>query len=290
VKVVQIDVSPVNVGNRIPTDVPVVGDASEGLTELLPLLQRKTERDFLQQAQSGMHAWRTNMARLEDPRRDPIQPQYLMGVINRHASDDAILSSDSGTIATWSARHWDIRGDRQFYLSGNLATMAPGLPYTIAAQVAHPGRQCITLIGDGGFAMLMAEFETAARYELPIKVFVCNNGALAQILWEQMVLGYPEFGCRFQRHASYAPWAEACGGRGIRVEHPGDLEPAVKDALEYSGPALVDVIVNADEPPMPGKVSYDQAKHFAEAFLKGQPRKATIASTLFRDKITELRS
>ncbi len=289
-QVVQIDISASLVGNRIPTDVPLVGDAAETLRALLPLLQRKDDRSFLERAQQGMAEWRSNMEALDDSERDPIAPQHLMGVIDRLADDNAILSSDSGTIATWSARHFTIRGDRQFYLSGNLATMAPGLPYTNAHQWAHPGRQCIAFIGDGGFAMLMAEFNTAVRYELPIKVFVCNNGELGQILWEQMVLGYPEYGVRFQRYSNFAPWAEACGARGILVERPADLEPAVREALAYPGPALVDVRVNPDEPPMPGKVSYQQAKKFAAAFLKGQPNKAAIASTLFKDKISELRS
>jgi pyruvate dehydrogenase (quinone)/pyruvate oxidase len=230
------------------------------------------------------------MTALEAPDRDPIQPQYLMSVIDRYATDDAILSSDSGTIATWAARHFDIRGDRHFMLSGNLATMAPGLPYTIAAQWAHPGRQCIAFVGDGGFAMLMAEFDTACRYQLPIKVFVNNNSELGQIMWEQMVLGYPEFGIRFSQFSHFAPWAEACGGRAWEVTEPGDLERVVKEALDHPGPALVDVHVNPDEPPLPAKVTYDQAKSFALAWLRGQPRKATIASTLLRDKIDQLKS
>jgi pyruvate dehydrogenase (quinone) len=175
-------------------------------------------------------------------------------------------------------------------LSANLATMAPGLPYTIAAQVAHPGRQCIAFVGDGGFAMMMAEFLTAARYGLPINVFVVNNGELGQILWEQMVLGFPEYGVRWEQRADYASWATACGGMGLQVEKPGNVEVAVREALAYEGPALVDVAVNPDEPPMPPKVTYEQAEGFAEAFLKGQPRRATIASTLLRDKVDQLKS
>jgi thiamine pyrophosphate-dependent acetolactate synthase large subunit-like protein len=168
--------------------------------------------------------------------------------------------------------------------------MAPGLPYTIANQVAHPGRQCIAFVGDGGFAMLMAEFGTACRYGLPIKVVINNNASLGQIMWEQLVLGYPEFGIRFDRPPDFAPWAEACGGRGIKVEKADEVEKAIEDALSYPGPALVDVLVNPDEPPMPGKVQYEQAKGFMKAFLSGQPRRATIASTLWRDKITEMRA
>jgi thiamine pyrophosphate-dependent acetolactate synthase large subunit-like protein len=230
------------------------------------------------------------MAALEDPDRDPIQPQYLMRLIDRHADNDAIMASDSGTIATWSARHFDIRGDRQYYLSGNLATMAPGLPYTIAAQWAHPGRQCIAFVGDGGYAMLMAETLTAIRHDLPVKVFINNNAEYGQILWEQMVLGFPEFGVRHAGVADYASFAQANGALGLRVQKAADLEGAVVQALAHPGPAVVDVLTNPDEPPMPPKVSYEQAKGFAKAFLKGQPHKATIASTLFRDKIAELRS
>ncbi len=290
VRCVQIDSDPVRAGNRMPTDVPLVGDARDTLQALLPLLERKADRGLLEKAQAGMEEWCADLHALEDPEREPIQPQYLMRVVDRLARDDAILSSDSGTIATWAARHFDIRGDRQFYLSGNLATMAPGLPYTIAAQLAFPDRQCIAFVGDGGFAMLMAEFLTATRHGLPIKVVVCNNGLLGQILWEQMVLGYPEHGVRWERPADFAPWAEACGGMGITVEKPGDVESAIADALAHPGPALVDVRVNPDEPPMPAKIKYEQAKGFAQSFLKGQPRRASIASTVFRDRIEQFKS
>jgi pyruvate dehydrogenase (quinone)/pyruvate oxidase len=229
------------------------------------------------------------MAALESPRRTPIAPQYLMGVVNRAAAGDAILTCDSGTIATWAARHWTICGDRQFYLSGNLATMAPGLPYAIAMQLAHPGRQVIAFIGDGGFAMLMAEFHTAARLRLPITVVVNNNNSLGQILWEQMVLGFPEHGVKFGRPASdFSAWARSCGGYGRKVTDPGEVDEAVRQALAHDGPALVDVDVNPDEPPMPGKVTYDQAVKFAQAFLRGQPHRASIATTLFKDKISQL--
>jgi len=286
---VQIELDPMRLGNRLPLAAGLVGDAKETLEKLIPLLERNEDRSFLGRAQEGKRSWDESMAALASPEREPIQPQYLMQLIDRYVDDDAILNSDSGTIATWAARHFEIRGTREFYLSGNLATMAPGLPYTIAHQVAYPGRQCIAFVGDGGFAMLMAEFHSAAWHRLPIKVVVCNNGLLGQILWEQMALGYPEFGVRFPTHMDFAPWAESCGGLGIRVEKVGDLEPAMHEFLAHEGPALLDVVVNADEPPMPAKVTYDQAKKFAESFLKGTPRRATIASTIARDKIDQLK-
>jgi pyruvate dehydrogenase (quinone)/pyruvate oxidase len=289
VRTVQIEADPTRAGDRIPTEVPLVGDAAESLRALLPLLSVRQDRGFLAEAQEAMVDWREKMATLEGDERDPIQPQFLMRVIDRLADDDAILSADSGTIATWAARHFDIRGDRQFMLSGNLASMAPGLPYTIAAQIAHPGRQCIAFVGDGGFAMLMAEFLTAARYRLPIKVIINNNALLGQILWEQMALGFPEYGVRWEQAAHYAPWAEACGGKGIRVEKPGEVEAAIAAALAHPGPALVDVMVNPDEPPMPAKITYEQAKGFASSFLHGQGRRASIASTLVGDKISQLK-
>jgi pyruvate dehydrogenase (quinone) len=121
-------------------------------------------------------------------------------------------------------------------------------------------------------------------------VVVCNNGLLGQLRWEQMALGYPEYGVRFPMDMDFAPWAESCGGKGIRVEKAGDVEPAVREAFAYQGAALVDVVVNPDEPPMPAKVHYEEAKKFAMSFLKGTPRRATIASTLFRDKIERLKS
>jgi pyruvate dehydrogenase (quinone) len=290
VRVVQIEADPVRAGNRIPTEAPVIGDSKEALAALLPLLPAQRDLSFLASCQERMDAWRADMAALADPEREPIAPQYLMSVIDRHAADDAILTCDSGTIATWAARHWTIRAEREFFLSGNLATMAPGLPYAVAAQWAHPGRQVCAFVGDGGFAMLMAEFLTAARHRLPVKVFINNNGAYGQILWEQMVLGYPEFGVRHPSVADYAPWAASCGGYAAKVDEAADLDRAVREALAHDGPALVDCNVNPDEPPMPGTVSYDQAKHFAEAFLRGQPRKVAIATTLFKDKLQRLGS
>lgn len=289
VRVVQLEADPARAGRRMPTEVPMIGDAKEGLAALLPLLRRNDNRAHLAKYQAAMQKWRGDMRALEAGGRTPIAPQYLMSVVDTAADDDAILTCDSGTIATWAARHWTIRGDRKFYLSGNLATMAPGLPYAVAMQHAFPQRQVIAFIGDGGFAMLMAEFLTAAQHRLPIKVIVNNNNSLGQILWEQMVLGYPEHGVRYPRPPTdFSAWARACHGHGAKVTQAADLEGAVRTALAHDGPALVDVDVNPDEPPMPGKVRYEQAKKFAEAFLKGQPRQATIASTLFRDRIQKM--
>ncbi|MEN3303881.1 MAG: hypothetical protein V7603_83 [Micromonosporaceae bacterium] len=291
VTVVQVEADPVRAGNRLPTQVPLVGDVGATLEALLPLLRRHDDRGHLEKYQEKVRDWREKMAALESPDRDPIAPQYLARVLDELATDDAILTCDSGTVATWAARHWDIRGNREFYLSGNLASMAPGLPYAIAMQHAYPGRQVVAYIGDGGFAMLMAEFHTAAWQHLPVKVVINNNNSLGQILWEQMVLGFPEYGVRYgEPKPDYASWARAAGGYGVRVEKAAELPDAIRTAFAVDGPALVDVAVDPNEPPMPGKVSYEQAKKFAASFLKGQPHKAAIASTLFKDKIEQLKA
>ncbi|KXK63930.1 pyruvate oxidase [Micromonospora rosaria] len=289
--VVQVDVDPSLIGMRLPVDAPVCADARLALRHLLPLLTHTPDRSFLTTYQRKMDTWRSEMAALVDPQRSPIAPQYLMGCIDSAAADDAILTCDSGTIATWSARHWTIRGDREYYLSGNLATMAPGLPYAIAMQHAHPGRQVIAYVGDGGFAMLMAEFLTAVRHGLPIKVVVNNNNSYGQILWEQIILGYPEYAVRHREpEADFSTWARGCGAFGVKVTDAKALPGAIREALAYPGPALVDCDVNPNEPPMPGRIKYDQAKHFTEAFLRGQPHKVATLATVARDKINELRS
>jgi len=171
----------------------------------------------------------------------PVRPQYLARVVDRLAAGDAVLCSDSGTVATWSARHFDVRGDRHYLLSANLATMAAGLPYAVAAQWARPGRQCIAYVGSEGFAKLMAEFLTAVQHRLPVKVVVSNASRLGQLL-EPL---------RSPPAADFAAWAQACGGLGIRVEQAEAVEPAVRAILDHPGPALVDVLVDPDELPEP---------------------------------------
>jgi pyruvate dehydrogenase (quinone)/pyruvate oxidase len=290
VRVGQIEADPARAGARIATEVPVVGDAKEGLAALLPLLKHRGDGKFLKKYQKEMADWRKKMSVQADPGRNPIAPQYVVSVLDELAADDAVLTCDSGSIATWAARQWTIRGGREFFLSGNLATMAPGMPYAIGIQHAFPGRQVIGYVGDGGFSMLMAEFITAIQHKLPVKIVINNNNSLGQILWEQMVLGYPEYGVRYpEPFVNYAALAEANGALGVKVERAEDVRGAVRRVLAHAGPALLDVNVNAEEPPLPGKIEYAQAKKFTEAFLRGQPHKVTIATTLFKDKINELK-
>jgi pyruvate dehydrogenase (quinone)/pyruvate oxidase len=218
----------------------------------------------------------------------PMKPQVFADAIGKLIDDDAIIACDSGTIATWFARHIPARGDQMHSLSGTLATMANGLPYAIAAQIAYPDRQCIAYVGDGGFSMLMAEFVTAVKYKLPIKVFINKNNALGMIKWEQMVfLGNPEFGCELQP-IDFAAFARACGGHGFTVEDPKRCHDIVAQALATPGPVIVEGVVDPNEPPMPGKIKAKQAIHFAEALARGTPGRMKIITTVAGDKVREM--
>ena len=167
--------------------------------------------------------------------------------------------------------------------------MAPGLPYAIAIQHAYPGRQVIAFVGDGGFAMLMAEFHTAGRYGLPIKVVINNNNALGRSSGSRWSSAIPEHGVRFgEPQPDYAAWARGCGGFGARVDKPGELRDASARRSPTTGRRSSTSRSTRTSRPMPAKVTYEQAKKFAEAFLRGQPHKAAIATTLFKDRITRL--
>src|SRR5437588_9921916 len=192
---VQIELDPKRIGLRYPVEVGLVGDSRNTLRELIPLLKRKEDRRFLQEAQAGMKDWREVMEKRATRSDKPMKPQVVAWELGKRLRGDAIVSCDSGTIATWWARHIPARRGQMHTLSGNLSTLATGLPYTIAAQIAFPNRQCVAFVGDGGFSMLMAEFATAVKYKLPIKVVIIKNNTLGQIKWEQMVfLGNPEYG------------------------------------------------------------------------------------------------
>lgn len=286
-KGVQIDHKADRIGLRYPVEVGLVGDAKATIRALLPKIERKEDRDFLEKIQDGMKKW-DELLDTRAREETPIKPQQIAKVLNELARDDAIVSTDSGTNTTWIARHFKIRGSQMFSCSGTLATMAPGLPYTIAAQVAYPHRQCIAFVGDGGFTMLMGEFATAVKYNLPIVVVIVKNNTLGQIKWEQIVfLGNPEYGVDLHP-IDFAKFAEACGGLGFSVEKPEDVRPTLERALSAGRPCVVEVLVDQFEAPMPPKVSLDQAEHLAEALVRGEPNRGQIALTLFRDKMSEL--
>ncbi|NGZ98584.1 MAG: pyruvate oxidase [Nitrospira sp. WS110] len=287
-RAVQVDLNPARIGLRYPVDVGLVGDSRRTLQALLPMLDPKPDRSFLVQARKGMAEWRQLMEERGTKRDRPMKPQVVAWELGKRLSDTAIVSSDSGTISTWFARQIQAKRGQQFSLSGTLASMANGLCYAIAAQVAYPKRQSVAFVGDGGFSMLMGEFATAVKYELPIKVIVIKNNSLGMIKWEQMVfLGNPEFGCDLTP-IDFAAIARACGGTGFTIEHPEDCGSVLDEALAIRGPVLVEAVVDPFVPPFPPKATLEQTAKFAQALAKGQPNRERIAWTVLSDKIREL--
>ncbi|HLH39612.1 MAG TPA: thiamine pyrophosphate-dependent enzyme [Bryobacteraceae bacterium] len=287
-RAVQIDIDPARIGLRFPVEVGVVGDATRALQELLPMLKRNKHRRFLEDAQSGMKKWWRLMEERGTRRDKPMKPQVVAWELGKRLPNNAIVSCDSGTIATWWSRQIPARRGQMYSLSGTLATMAPGLPYAIAAQIAYPNRPSIAFVGDGGFSMLMAEFSTAVKYKLPVKVFVIDNLVLGQIRWEQMVLsGNPEYGVDFSP-IDFALFARACGGQGFRLSDPEQAGRTIEQALRTPGPVIVDCIVDPYEPPLPAKITARQARKFAESLLKGEPNRMRILESVGKDKIREM--
>jgi pyruvate dehydrogenase (quinone) len=289
-KAVQIDYDPIRIGLRYDVEVGLVGDSRRTLEALLPLLTRKQDRSFLEKAQKGMKEWWELMAKRATHPDKPMKPQVIAHELGKRLRDDAIVSSDSGTITTWWARHIRAKRGQMYSCSGTLATMAPGLPYTIAAQLAYPNRQCVAFIGDGGFTMLMGELVTAVKYKLPIVVCVIKNNTLGQIKWEQMVfLGNPEFGVDLQP-IDFVKFAEACGAVGFRIDDPKECGSIVDRALaaNVSGPVVIEAVVDPFEAPMPAKVTLEQASKFAESLVRGEPNRDKIVATQISDKVREL--
>jgi len=285
---VQIDLDPQQIGLRFPVEVGLVGDSRHALQALLPLLKAKSDKSFLRTAQEGMKDWWELMKERGTRRDKPMKPQVVAWELGKRLRNDAIVSCDSGTIATWFARQIPAKEGQMHSLSGNLATMAPGLPYTIAAQVAYPERQCVAFVGDGGFSMLMADFVTAVKYQLPIKVVIIKNNTLGQIKWEQMVfLGNPEYVVDLHP-IDFAAFAHACGGIGFTVEDPEDCGRTMEEFLNAPGPAVLQAVVDPLEPPLPPKITAQQALHFAESLARGEPERGKIAKTVAGDRIREM--
>jgi pyruvate dehydrogenase (quinone)/pyruvate oxidase len=235
-----------------------------------------------------MKDWWQLMEKRATRRDKPMKPQVVAWELGKRLRNDAIVSCDSGTIATWWARQIRVKEGQMHSLSGNLATMAPGLPYTIAAQIAFPERQCIAFVGDGGFSMLMADFVTAVKYQLPIKVVIIKNNDLGQIKWEQMVfLGNPEYGIDLHP-IDFAAFAHACGGVGFSVDDPANCGTAIEEFLNAPGPAVLQAVVDPLEPPLPPKVTAEQALHFAESLARGEPDGGKIMRNAIGDRVREM--
>ncbi|MBS1815651.1 MAG: pyruvate oxidase [Acidobacteria bacterium] len=287
-RVVQIDANAQRIGLRTPAEVGLVGDSKKTLQLLLPLLAHHSDRSFLETAQKAAQKWRETLAEEGSVMTTPMKPQVVGVELGKLTREDAIIVSDSGTNTTIWARYMPAKKGQMHSCSGNLATMACGMPYAIAAQIAYPDRQVIAVVGDGGFTMLMGELITAVAYKLPIKIVVIRNDTLGQIKWEQMVFeGNPEYQCDLMP-IDFVKVAEAVGARGLRIENPATCGAQLAEALSMPGPVVVEAVVDPLTAMLPPKVSAKQALHFTEALMRGEPNRMQIALTAAKDKVRQV--
>jgi pyruvate dehydrogenase (quinone) len=262
--IAQVDIRPENLGRRCKLDLGVVGDVRLTIEALLPLLKAKTERRHLDNAIAHYKKAREGLDALAQgtPGRKPIHPQYLARVVSEHASDDAVFTCDVGTPTVWAARYLTMNGRRRLLGSLVHGSMANAMPQAIGVQAAQPGRQVISLSGDGGFTMLMGDLITLTQAKLPVKVVIFNNGVLGFVALEMKAAGFVDTNVDLQ-NPDFAAMARAMGIHARRVEDPGDLPGAMKEMLAHDGPALLDVVTAKQELSMPPTIEPEQIRGFS---------------------------
>jgi pyruvate dehydrogenase (quinone) len=246
-RAIQVDLKAENIGIRYPVEVALVSDVKATVAALLPLLRAK-DPAFLSDAQSRMRDWRQLLDRVCATARSPLRPQMVMRELSSQLAPDAIISLDCGANTHFAARIIELKEQQKLTGTGMLATMAPGLPFAIAAQFAFPKRQSVAVVGDGGFTQLMGEVVTAVKYELPIKIIILKNNSLAEVLFEQQELGNPTFGCDLAP-IDFVSFAKGCGADGFRCSHPGEVKAAIQSTLHSPRTAVLEVLVDANEKP-----------------------------------------
>ncbi|MCP3476924.1 ubiquinone-dependent pyruvate dehydrogenase [Bradyrhizobium sp. CCGUVB1N3] len=263
-QVAQIDIRPENLGRRCKLDLGVVGDVRLTIEALLPLLKVKTERRHLDNAIAHYKKAREGLDALAEgsPGRKPIHPQYLAKVISDHAADDTVFTVDVGTPTVWAARYLQMNGRRRLIGSFVHGSMANAMPQAIGAQAAQPGRQVISLSGDGGFTMLMGDLITLTQMKLPVKVVVFNNGVLGFVALEMKAAGFVDTNVDL-KNPDFAAMARAVGIMGRRVEDPGELPGAMQEILKHDGPTLLDVVTAKQELSMPPTITPEQIRGFS---------------------------
>jgi pyruvate dehydrogenase (quinone) len=261
--VVQIDVRGEQLGRRSKVDFGFVGDTKTTLRALLPRLKQNQHEAHLKESLDHYRKAREGLDKLAsgDSGRTPIHPQYVVSTLNQLASDDAIFTFDVGTPVVWAARYLRMNGQRRLVGSLNHGSMANALPHAIGAQASHPGRQVITISGDGGLAMLMGELLTLRQHDLPVKLVVLKNNSLAFVELEMKAGGFLDFATTLH-NPDFSKIAEAAGLLGLKAETPDQVEPAIAQALKHNGPALVEVLVSRQELSMPPTITYEEAKNF----------------------------
>lgn len=263
-KVIQVDIRGRHLGRRTPIDLGLVGTVADTVAALLPLLRPKTDRDHLDRSLRHYRKTRKSMDELavNDRDRTPIRPEYVAGLTDQLAADDAVFTVDVGSPVVWASRYLTMNGRRRLIGSFNHGTMACALPHAIGAQTAQPGRQIVALAGDGGLTMLFGELVTLIQSKLPVKVIVFNNSSLNFVELEMKAAGIVNFGTDLV-NPDFAAVAQAMGIFGRRVEQPGDLHQALVDAFAVDGPAVIDVVTARQVLSIPPAITVEQAKGFS---------------------------
>jgi pyruvate dehydrogenase (quinone) len=246
-RAIQIDLKAEHIGIRYPVEVPLVSDVKATVAALLPLVNTK-DAAFLSDAQSRMRDWRALLDRVCATARSPLRPQMVMRELSNQLASDAVISLDCGANTHFAARIIELKERQRLTGTGMLATMAPGLPFAIAAQLAFPGRQSVAVVGDGGFTQLMGEVVTAVKYGLPVKIIILKNDSLAEVLFEQQELGNPTYGCELSP-IDFVAFAKACGADGFRCAHPTEVKAAIQATLRSPRTAVLEVLVDPHEKP-----------------------------------------
>ncbi|MDG9721027.1 thiamine pyrophosphate-requiring protein [Streptomyces sp. DH24] len=292
---VQIDIDPHMVGMRYPYEVNLVGDAKETLRRLIPLIESGRGREWFDTVCANVTRWRDVMARRAEVSADPINPEYVARALDPLLPADAIVTSDSGSVANWYARHLTMRDGMRGSLSGTLATMGCAVPYAIGAKFAHPDRPAIALAGDGAMQMNgLAEMITAAKYRVlwedpRLVVAVWNNRDLNQVTWELRAMGgAPSFvPSQELPDVQYAAFARSLGLTGIRVEKPEDVAGAWRAGLEADGPAVIEFLTDPAVPPIPPHATWEQMEATAASILKGDADRGAVLKQGFKAKVQE---
>ncbi|MGK7396780.1 MAG: thiamine pyrophosphate-requiring protein [Candidatus Cyclobacteriaceae bacterium M3_2C_046] len=292
-KGVQIDIDGKMLSIRYPMDVNLTGDSKETLQALIPLLKNKKDRSWREKIEKDIKNWWKVLEARADNSADPINPQKVFWDLSPLLPNDVILSSDSGSAANWYARDIKVKETMMGSLSGNLATMGPGVPYAIAAKFCFPNRPVVAMVGDGAMQMNgNSELVTIAKYwkewsDPRMIILVLNNNDLNQVTWEQRVLsGDPKFeGTQHIPHFNYAEYAELIGLKGIRMEKPEDIQPGWEAAFQADRPVIVDALTDPNVPPLPPHIRFDQAKAYLKALFKGDPDQSGIIKQTFKDTL-----
>ena len=273
--IVQIDLRGEQLGRRSKVDYGFIGDTKTTLRSLLPKLEQNQNDEHLSRS---LEHYRKARKGLDDlavghPGKKPIHPQFVTRVVDQLAPEDAVFTCDVGTPTIWAARYLTMNGKRRLLGSFNHGSMANALPHAIGAQVTYPGRQVISLSGDGGLAMGLGDLLTLKQHDLPVKTIVYRNDSLAFVELEMKASGFVDFGTDL-RNPNFAAMAEGAGVLGLRAESPEQVEPMIAQALKHDGPALVEVLVSRQELSMPPTITLEQAKGFglfmAKAVLSGR--------------------